>query len=128
MSDSENEDGEAKPKRAKITDTDNEDEDNKDIGEEGVAAENVPREGGGGSSDEGVMNEDGENKGFVSTNLLVIKFSDVNCNSLSLAANSCPISKLCWHASESKHQRDESVVTLTSSTITTTSLINSSRI
>lgn len=64
MSDSENEGEEVKPKRAKITDTDNEDEDNKDINGENVANENATREDRGGSSDEGVMNDD-DNKGSV---------------------------------------------------------------
>lgn len=66
MSDSEHEDEEVKPKRAKITDTDNEDEEeNKNVEGDGAANETAPREDGGRSSDEGVMNEDGENKGFV---------------------------------------------------------------
>lgn len=63
MDDSENEGGEVKPKRAKITDTDNEDEDNKGVEGENVADESAPREYGG-SSDEGVLNDDDENKGF----------------------------------------------------------------
>lgn len=54
-----------KPKRAKITDTDNEDDDNKSIDGGDKANENVTREDGGGSSDEGVRNDDGDDKKFV---------------------------------------------------------------
>lgn len=60
-----------KPKRAKITDTDNEEDDNKNADGEDAANANVPREDGGRSSDEGVMNDDGENKGLVFPSLLL---------------------------------------------------------
>lgn len=65
MSDSEKEDEEVKPKRAKITDTDNEDDDQKSIDGGEKPNENVPREDGGGSSDEGVRNDDVDDQGFV---------------------------------------------------------------